>query len=292
MAGAMRPVVVLMILASLLFVVDGVLDGVYPGGSGWFGGTAYGLGVLTYVFAVVNAAIAIVIARGSERSLLGRIGLSGFFLLERPVTAFAFGPKSTEAVVVHVITAVVELVILLGAVRVWRLGRSLVLPDLDAAFALDAPSPAPMEREAAPARPGLSRRSAWTIGALVTVLIAALVADGLTAGFVPGGREWGTAGAAAGWVVYLYALVAFAAAIPALYGRAVGLRVLFALALLLFVERAFSPFALRVFEPVSLALHVLGACIALALALATVGALRSRNGGSSPLASSRSFTGA
>jgi selenide,water dikinase len=32
MAGAMRPVVLLMLLASVLFVVDGVLDGVYPGG--------------------------------------------------------------------------------------------------------------------------------------------------------------------------------------------------------------------------------------------------------------------
>jgi len=33
------------------------------------------------------------VARGSERSLQSRIGLSVFFLIERPVTAFALGPK-------------------------------------------------------------------------------------------------------------------------------------------------------------------------------------------------------
>lgn len=32
MAGALRPAVVLILLASVLFVVDGYLDGVYPGG--------------------------------------------------------------------------------------------------------------------------------------------------------------------------------------------------------------------------------------------------------------------
>ena len=38
MAGALRPVVMLMLFASLLFVIDGIFDGVYPGGPAWFTG--------------------------------------------------------------------------------------------------------------------------------------------------------------------------------------------------------------------------------------------------------------
>ena len=276
MAGALRPVVVLMVLASALFVVDGWLDGAYPGGDGWIGGPAYhGLGVLAYIFAIINAAIALVIARGSERTLLGRIGLSAFFLAERPLTAYLLGEKPPLSVGVHIATAVVELVILLGALRVWRLGRSIEEPDMNAAFALDAPSPAAPEADDA-VRPGLPQTTSWMIGSLTILLAAALVADGIFAGFVPGGKQWGTAGDAAGWVVYLYAMVALTVALPAVHGRTLALRVLLALALILFIERAFSPFALRMFEPVGLALHVFAAFIALALALLTVSAIRAR----------------
>ena len=276
MAGALRPVVVLMVLASALFVVDGWLDGAYPGGDGWIGGPAYhGLGVLAYIFAIINAAIALVIARGSERTLLGRIGLSAFFLAERPLTAYLLGEKPPLSVGVHLATAVVELVILLGALRVWRLGRSIEEPDMNAAFALDAPSPAAPEADDA-VRPGLPQTTAWMIGSLTILLAAALVADGIFAGFVPGGKQWGTAGDGAGWVVYLYAVVALTVALPAVHGRTLALRVLLALALILFIERAFSPFALRMFEPVGLALHVFAAFIALALALLTVSAIRAR----------------
>lgn len=284
MAGALRPVVVLMVLASLLFVLDGWLDGAYPGGEGWIGGSAFhGLGILAYVFALVNAAIAFVIARGSERTLLGRIALSAFFLVERPLTAFLLGPKDALAVGVHLATALVELVILIGALRVWRLGRSIEQPDLDAAFALDAPSPAVPEADDAEA-PGLPQRSSWTIGILTLLLAVVLVAAGVLAGFVPGGRQWGTDGDSAGWVVYLFAVVALTVALPAVHGRTLALRVLFALALIFFIERAFSPFAMRTFEPVSLALHVLGAFIALALALAAAAAIRSGAGRSVPAA--------
>lgn len=276
MAGALRPVVVLMVLASALFVVDGWLDGAYPGGDGWIGGPAYhGLGVLAYIFAIINAAIALVIARGSERTLLGRIGLSAFFLAERPVTAFLLGEKPPLSVGVHLATAVVELVILLGALRVWRLGRSIEEPDMDAAFALDAPSPAAPEADDAVA-PGLPQSTTWMIGSLTILLAAALVADGIFAGFVPGGKQWGTTGDASGWVVYLFSVVALTVALPAVHGRTLALRVLLALALILFIERAFSPFALRMFEPVGLALHVFAAFIALALALLTVSAIRAR----------------
>lgn len=287
MAGALRPVVVLMVLASVLFVVDGVLDGAYPGGEGWLGGTAhYGIGVIAYVFAVVNAGIALVIARGSERTLMGRIGLSAFFMLERPVTAFALGPKPAESVAVHLATALVELVILLGALRVWRLGRSLEDTEMDAALALDAPSPPhPADAGEAAPPPGLPARTSWAIGLLTLLLAGVLVADGVLAGFVPGGRQWETGGDSIGWLVYLFAVVVLTVAVPAVHGGPVALRVLFALALIFFIERAFSPFALRMFEPVSLALHVVAAFLALALALVTAGAIRAYTGRRGPLAS-------
>ncbi|TMC76565.1 MAG: hypothetical protein E6J15_05345, partial [Chloroflexi bacterium] len=86
MAGALRPVVLLMLFASILFVVDGVFDGVYPGGPAWFTGRYNNLAEISYVFAIINTVVAIMVARGSERSLQSRIGLSVFFLIERPIT--------------------------------------------------------------------------------------------------------------------------------------------------------------------------------------------------------------
>jgi hypothetical protein len=285
LAGALRPVVVLMALASVLFVVDGLLDGAYPGGEGWIGGPAhYGLGVIAYVFAIVNAGIALVIARGSERTLMGRIGLSAFFMLERPVTAFALGPKPATSVAVHLATAIVELVILVGALRVWRLGRSLEGSEMDAAFALDAPSPPHVgDTDEAVVTERLPQRTSWTIGLLTLLLAIVLVADGVAAGFIPGGRQWDT-GEASGWLVYLFAVVVLTVAVPAVHGGSIALRVLFALSLIFFVERAFSPIVLRTFEPVNLALHVVAAFVALALALVTAGAIRSYAGrGGGPL---------
>jgi len=274
LAGALRPVVVLMALASVLFVVDGWLDGAYPGGESWIGGSAYrGLGVLAYVFAIVNGGMALVIARGSERTLMGRIGLSAFFLAERPLTAFVLGPKSGAAVAGHLATALLELVILLGALRVWRLGRSIDEPDMDAVLALDAPSPAAPEADDFVA-PGLPQRTSWAIGGLTLLLAAALVTDGLAAGFMPGGRQWGMSGDAAGWVVYLLAAIVLTMALPAVHGGMLALRALFGLALVLLIERALSPFALRMFEPTTLALHAVAALAALALALATASAIR------------------
>jgi hypothetical protein len=60
----------------------------------------------------------------------------------------------------------------------------------------------------------------------------------------------------------------------AVHGGRVALRMLLALALILFIERAFSPFALRVGDPIGLGLHALAAFIALALALATASTIR------------------
>lgn len=277
MARALRPVVVLMLLATILFVAAGVLDGVYPGGAGWADGPT--LAWSSYLFALVNLAFALVIARGSERSLVGRIGLSGFFVVERTLSAFLLGPKSTASVGVHLATALVELVILLGAFRVYQLGRSFGAGDLDALFAIDGSSPSgpvadaeqhEAPHEQAPIRPATS----WLLGLLTLALAGSMVADGIRLGFVPGGREWGVIGDASGWLVYVFAVVLLTVATRAVHGGAFALRLLFVAALLFFVERAFSPVALRVVDPVSLLLHGLAAFIALALALAAASAIR------------------
>ena len=60
-AGALRPVVVLMLLASVLFVAAGVLDGVYPGGDAW---DLSNIAAVSYLFAVINTVVAILVARG------------------------------------------------------------------------------------------------------------------------------------------------------------------------------------------------------------------------------------
>src|SRR5256712_8790217 len=137
MAGALRPVVLLMLLASVLFVLDGILDGVYPGGPAWFTGKYNNLAEIAYIFAIVNTLVAYFVARGSERSLIARMSLSVFFLIERPLTAFVLGPKPITSIATHFATALVELVILLSALRVWRLGRSYAEAEVDSLFALE-----------------------------------------------------------------------------------------------------------------------------------------------------------
>lgn len=279
MAGALRPVVLLMLLASVLFVVDGVLDGVYPGGPAWFTGKYQNLAEVSYVFAFLNTLVAYLVARGSERSLMARIGLSAFFLFERPLTAFALGPKELPAVIVHVATAVVELVILVAAIRVWRLGHSVGEDEMTSLFGLQSsvpmPVPASDQDEPAPRHgSGLRKRTAWILGGISIVLAIVLVADGLVSGFVPGGREWGLSGDASGWLVYLFAIVVLTVAARAVHGGTLALRLLLVTALLFVIERAFSPFALRVVDPVALVLHELAAFVALALALACAGAIR------------------
>ena len=264
MAGALRPVVLLMLFASLLFMVDGLFDGVYPGGPAWFTGRYENLAEIAYVFAILNTVVALMVARGSERSLQSRIALSVFFIIERPLTAFVLGPKPIESVVTHFATAGVELVILLTALRVWRLGHSLAAGDVDMLLTLESSMPAPPPDEAA-ARAGSARgrrrsitaRNAWLIGGITLGLAIVLVADGLYEGFVPGGRAWSASGDDSGWLVYLFAAVA-----------------LIAIALILFVERSFSPFVLREQDPVALGLHAVAAFVSLALALATAGAIR------------------
>jgi len=286
MAAALRPVVLLMLVASALFVVDGVLDGVYPGGPAWFTGKYQNLAEIAYVFAILNTLVAYLVARGSERSLMARIGLSAFFVVERPLTAFVLGPKELPAVIVHLATAVVELVILVTAVRVWRLGHSIGEAEMSSLFGLQSSSPMPVpaddQDEPTPRQssPGLPQKTAWLLGIITILLAVVLVADGIVSGFVPGGREWGLSGDASGWLVYLFAVVVLTVAARAVHGGKLALRLLLATALLFVIERAFSPFALRVVDPIALVLHELAAFVALALALACASAIRGRRANS------------
>jgi len=286
MAGALRPVVLLMLVASALFVVDGVLDGVYPGGPAWFTGKYQNLAEIAYVFAILNTLVAYLVARGSERSLIARIGLSAFFVVERPLTAFVLGPKELPAVIVHLATAVLELVILVTAVRVWRLGHSIGEAEMSSLFGLQSaslmPVPADDDDEPSPRQssPGLPQKTAWMLGIITLVLAVVLVADGIVSGFVPDGREWGLSGDASGWLVYLFAVVVLTVAARAVHGGTLALRLLLATALLFVIERAFSPFALRVVDPIALVLHELAAFVALALALACASAIRGRRANS------------
>jgi len=289
MARAMRPVVVLMLLATVLFIVDGLLD--HAASNQSIFDEYKGVGWTSFVFAIANLLMTIAVARGSERTLLGRIALSAFFIVERPLTAFVLGPKPGTSIAVHFATAVVELVILIGALRLWRLGHSLEPADMDTMFSLDpnasaaaavaAPAQVMEAKAPQPVRTAGSGGSAWLLGILTLLLAAILVADGLSAGFIPGGKDWGTSGESSGWTVYLFAVTVLVVATRAVHGGKVALRLLLVLALIFFVERAFSPFALKVIEPVQLGLHGLAAFISLALALATASAIRAGSGAAS-----------
>ena len=117
MAVALRPAVLLIVVASVLFFAAGWLD------------TAAGATdpstIASWVFGAVNLLVAVFIARGNERILALRIGLAAFFMVERPVTAIAFGPKPIESIVFHMATALLEAVILFSTLRIWRLGHSV-----------------------------------------------------------------------------------------------------------------------------------------------------------------------
>lgn len=321
MAGALRPAVLLILLASVLFLVDGYLDGVYPGGPHGSLDAYSGLGWTSYLFAFANAIVALAIARGSEKMLALRIGLAAFFIFERPVSAVALGVKPIESIAVHVLTALVEAAILASTMRVWRLGHSfsdtdmsmLSLPGTPATAMAGTPGgpsfSTPVEALPAPRRRGpsfklprfgrgtpvaetpqpeveapakarepmavrvrtISRGMTWMLGLLALLLAAALVADGAAAGIVPGVT---VDLASPEWLVYVFALVLLVVASRAVRGGRFAIRLLMVLALIYFLERAFTPFARGITDPISLGLHLLGALVALALALASAAALR------------------
>jgi hypothetical protein len=222
--------------------------------------------------------VAVMVARGSERSLQSRIALSVFFIVERPLSAFVLGPKPIESVATHFATALVELVILVTALRVWRLGHSFAASDVDMLFALEGSIPvsAPADPEVRRGfrSPRLTARDALLIGGAALVLTLVLVADGAYQGFVPGGRGWSASGEGSGWLVYVFAAVTLIAAARAVQASRIAMRALIAVALILFIERSFTPFSMREQDPVALALHAAAAFASLALALTTAGAIR------------------
>ena len=105
-------------------------------------------------------------------------------------------------------------------------------------------------------------------------LALALVADGLYEGYVPGGKAWTTSSDGSGWIVYVFAAVALAVAARAIHGARVALRALIVIALILFIERSFTPFSMREQDPIVLALHAVGAFVSLAVALVTASVIR------------------
>ena len=79
--------------------------------------------------------------------------------------------------------------------------------------------------------------------------------------------------------MYVFAAVALVVGARAMRGGKVALRALIAIALILFLERSFTPFSMREQDPIVLALHAVGAFVSLAVALVTASVIR---GGPSP----------
>src|SRR5207247_9794426 len=77
-----------------------------------------------------------------------------------------------------------------------------------------------------------------------------------------------------GWIVYVFAAVALMVAARAVHGKKLALRSLIGIALILFIERSFTPFSMREQDPIVLALHAVGAFASLAVALVTAGVIR------------------
>jgi hypothetical protein len=268
-----------MAVAAGLFFCAGILDGAYPGGIGWIDRGSFSY--LSYVFGAINGIVAASIWRGSERGLILRIALAAIFFFERLASAFAGEPKSAPSVAVHLVTAFVELLVLLGALYVWRLGRSVDARNLEALFAVEtpvgrAPPRSGIARAAAPrgARSEAALRISFVLGAAALALTVTLAADAIVAGFVPGGREWTLDTASAGWSAYLFAVVVALLGAWAVQGSGIALRVLLGASVLLFIERPFTIVQSGDSDALAIALHGLGSFFALAVAISAVAALR------------------
>jgi len=304
MAGAIAPVVWLMVLASILFGAAGFLDGIYPGGGEWSFSSYGGLGWTSYAFGVVNLLVALFIARGSERSLTLRIGLAAVFVVERVTTAFFPVPKSLPSVGVHLATALIEAIILTATWRVWRLGHMgvadlslLTLPQAGGAAVAgggppslvvvppSAPERAASPRRAGPASARVARRippgTSRVIAVLAFLLAGSLVVDGLAAGIVPGVTvDLGSPD----WLVYLYAFAVLVISAFAVSGRRLSLRLLLLVCVVLFLERAITSLlaAGSSLDATTLGLRGAGAFLALALAVVCAAAIRATRTSAAP----------
>lgn len=270
-----------MLLASLLFFAAGLLNGAYPGGTGWVDhpGTAW----ITHGFGALNILVAFWVWRGSERGLLTRIVLAAVFLAI--VAVLALRQPTGPSVIIYFLTALIEVVIVVDAIRVWRISHEADTRDLEMLFSLETPLPisvappppsvvvAPMA-EVPRGAAVLSARLTWILGLLSLALAVFLVADGVSSGFVPGGAEWTLHGQRSGWLVYVFALVVLGVAVRAVHGSTLALRLLLAAGLLVFVERLSSPLVVAGSTLPSLGLHVLAALLALATAVASFLALQ------------------
>jgi hypothetical protein len=269
-----------MLLASLLFFAAGLLNGAYPGGAGWVDqpGTAW----ITHGFGMLNILVAFWVWRGSERGLLTRIVLAAVFL--GIVAVLALRQPTGAPLIIYFLTALIEVVIVVDAIRVWRISHEADTRDLEMLFSLETPlpvsvAPPPPSVVLAPAPevprgPAvLSARLTWILGLLSLALAVFLVADGVSSGFVPGGAEWTLHGERSGWLVYVFALLVLAVAVRAVYGSTLALRLLLAIGLLVLVERLFSSLVVGAAFP-SLALHVIAALLALGTAVAAFLALQ------------------
>jgi hypothetical protein len=127
-----------------------------------------------------------------------------------------------------------------------------------------------MARRVSPRIPAASSRA---IMLLAFILAFTLVADAIQLGIVPGVT---VDLASPSWLVYVYALVVLLVAAVAVAGGRLPIRLLLVVSLILFLERAFTPFLGAPPDPISLALHLSAAVVALVLAVVCVAALRSR----------------
>lgn len=300
MANALRPAVLLIVIASVLFFAAGYLDT-----------AAASTDPSTYAswaFGAVNLLVAVFIARGNERMLALRIGLAAFFVVERPVTAVAFGPKPVESVALHMATAVLEAVILFSTLRIWRLGHSVGQADLAfldlgsaplAAAGASATTPGAAavgpipgvvlpkgkreKRERPEKRPAAGKadkpldtrpKPTWgfrIIGLLALLVAVALIGDAVARGVLPGAA---VDLSSTDWLGYLFALVVLVVASRAVHQGRFAVRLLLVVALIVFVERLFSPFATGNAASATYGLHLAGALLGLALALACAASLR------------------
>ncbi|MBI2323936.1 MAG: hypothetical protein HYY42_07265 [Chloroflexi bacterium] len=302
MAVALRPAVLLIVLASILFLAAGVLDTT--------SGAVDAAAIESWIFSAVNVLVAVFIARGNERILALRIGLAAFFMVERPLTAVAFGPKPIEGIALHMATAIVEAFILISTLRVWRLGHSVSQTDLAFLTLPTSPAPraatvgaaradVPLSTSGRPTRSRIARerieeakplgtrpRPLWgfgLIGALALLLSAVLIGDAVVRGIVPGAT---VDLASPEWLAYVFALVILVVAARAVHQGRFAVRLLLVVALITFVERAFTPFALGIEDSTPLGLHAAAALLALGLALtcaASLGASRARRSPPAPL---------
>lgn len=315
MAVALRPAVLLIVVASLLFFAAGGLDTAAafetcrtPPRPPDCDAVALS-SAESWIFGALNLLVAVFIARGNERILALRIGLAAFFMVERPVTAVAFGPKPIESVVLHMATAALEAVILFSTLRIWRLGHSvgqadlafLQLPSSPLTAAAAMPGQAPGggvvgpipgvvvpkgwkdKREKPEKRPKAAKgakpldtrpRPTWgfrLIGLLALFLAVALIGEAAARGIVPGAA---VDLSSTEWLGYLFALVVLVVAARAVHQGRFAVRLLLVVALIVFVERVFAPFAVGNADGGTYGLHLSGGLLGLALSIACAASLR------------------